>query len=148
MIDINLTGVWRTWRAVTPQMIARGRGGSLIGICSVAGHKSLPAQAHYSAAKHGMVGLAKSAALELGEYDIRVNTIHPWGVDTEMGRDGDVMAVLEAHPAYMASFASALPHIQLSSTDDIADAVLWLASDASRCVTGAQIPVDMGATKV
>jgi len=148
MIDINLTGVWRTLRAATPVMVEQGEGGSIITICSVAGIKSLPGQAHYSAAKHGVVGLTKSAAIELGPYGIRVNSVHPWGVDTAMAQDTNVEAILGAHPEYLGSFGSMMPQLGLAQPSDISDAVLFLASDASRFITGAQIPVDMGATKV
>ena len=149
MIDINLTGVWRTMRAAVPAMIAQGDGGSIINISSVAGIKSLPGQAHYSAAKHGVVGLTKSAAIELGEYRIRVNSVHPWGVDTQMALDPGVGEMLGAHPAYMGSFGSILTeHIGTAQCSDITETVLFLASDASRFMTGAQIPVDMGATAV
>ena len=74
MLDVNLSGVWRTFKAAAPVLIEQGRGGSMIAISSVAGLKSLPAQAHYSAAKHGIVGLTKSAAIELGPFRIRVNS--------------------------------------------------------------------------
>jgi hypothetical protein len=147
MIDINLTGVWNTLRASIPHMIKGQRGGSIVLTSSVSGLKALPAQAHYVAAKHALVGLAKAAAIELGEHSIRVNTIHPWGVDTPMGHDDTIYALFEKHPQYAASFASLLP-IQLATPDDIADTVLFLAGDDARCITGAQIPVDMGATKV
>ena len=148
MVDINLSGVWRTFKAAAPTMIARGRGGSMIAIASVAGIKSLPAQAHYSAAKHGVVGLTKSAAIELGEYGIRVNSIHPWGVQSPMVEDPNVGLVLGAHPDYAKSFGSILSSLQVADPSDISDAVVYLASDMSRCVTGIQLPVDMGATTV
>ena len=148
MIDINLSGVWRTFKAALPTMIAGGRGGSLIAIASVAGIKSLPAQAHYSAAKHGVVGLTKTAAIELGQYGIRVNSIHPWGVQSPMVEDPTVGEILGAHPDYAKSFGSILPSPQIADPSDISDAVVYLASDMSRCVTGIQLPVDMGATTV
>jgi len=148
LIDINLTGVWRTMKAAVPQMLSAGNGGSIINVSSVAGIKSLPGQAHYSAAKHGVVGLTKSAALELGEYGIRVNSIHPWGVATAMAEDPMTATMLAEHPAYIASFGSALPQLPLADPDDISDAVVWLASDLSRTVTGTQLTLDMGATKV
>jgi SDR family mycofactocin-dependent oxidoreductase len=147
-IDINLTGAWRTFRAATPRLIEQGDGGSLIAISSVAGIKALPGQAHYTAAKHGLVGLVKAAAIELGPYGIRVNSVHPWGVDTPMAHDPAVDAMLEAHPTYLGSFGSILSDPVLASPEDISDAVVWLASDASRRVTGIQLPVDMGATTV
>jgi SDR family mycofactocin-dependent oxidoreductase len=148
LIDVNLTGAWRTLKAATPIMIEHGRGGSMILVSSVAGLKSLPAQAHYASAKHGLVGLCKAAAIELGPYNIRVNTVHPWGVDTPMGHDETIVGLLERFPTYAASFAAILAEPRVATPRDIADAVLWLASDESRIVTGAQIPLDMGATKV
>jgi NAD(P)-dependent dehydrogenase (short-subunit alcohol dehydrogenase family) len=148
VLDVNLTGVWRTLRAAVPHMIAAGNGGSIITISSVAGIKALPGQAHYSAAKHGVVGLTKSAALELGEYGIRVNSIHPWGVNTPMLEDPTTEAMLAAHPQYLSSFAAALPDLPVAEPADITEAVLWLASDASRAVTGTQLTLDMGATKI
>ena len=148
MIDINLTGVWRTVKAAVPHMLSAGNGGSIITISSVAGLKSLPGQSHYSAAKHGVTGLTKSAAIELGEYGIRVNSIHPWGVATPMADDPFVEKTLTDHPNYVTSFASALPQIAAADPDDISDAVIWLASGLSRAVTGTQLTIDMGATKV
>ncbi|MBJ8338776.1 mycofactocin-coupled SDR family oxidoreductase [Antrihabitans sp. YC3-6] len=148
LLDINLTGVWKTLKATVPAMIAAGNGGSIITVSSVAGLKALPAQAHYSAAKHGVVGLTKSAAIELGEFKIRVNSIHPYGVDTPMGNDANALAVFRNYPRYLASFGSILTDSPLAAPDDVSDAVLWLASDASRTVTGSQLALDMGATKV
>ena len=148
MIDINLTGVWKTMRAAVPWMIEVGRGGSIVLVSSVAGLKALPAQAHYSAAKHGLVGLCKTAAIELGPYNIRVNTVHPWGVATPMGDDPTIFQLFEKHPSYAASFAAILAEPRIASTDQIADVVLFLASDDSAVITAAQIPADMGATKV
>jgi SDR family mycofactocin-dependent oxidoreductase len=149
LIDVNLTGVWRTMKAAAPHMITAGNGGSIIAISSVAGIKSLPGQAHYSAAKHGVVGLTKSAAIELGEYGIRVNSIHPWGVATPMATSDEKMAViLTEHPHFGMSFGSALTGIPLAEPDDISDGVIYLASDLSRAVTGTQLTIDMGATKI
>jgi SDR family mycofactocin-dependent oxidoreductase len=148
VIDINLTGVWRTLKAAVPHMLAAGNGGSIITISSVAGLKALPAQSHYTAAKHGVTGLTKTAAIELGEYGIRVNSIHPWAVATAMADDPFIEKTLTAHPNFLVSFGSALPGIPAAEPDDISDAVIWLASDSSRAVTGTQLTVDMGATKV
>jgi NAD(P)-dependent dehydrogenase (short-subunit alcohol dehydrogenase family) len=121
---------------------------SLVAISSVAGLKGLPGQAHYSAAKHGVVGLVKVAAIELGPYGIRVNSVHPWGVNTRLAQDPSVAEILSANPTYSGSFGSILPSPGLAEPEDIANAVVWLASDAARCVTGIQLPVDMGATSV
>lgn len=148
MIDVNLTGVWRTLKAAVPIMIDAGNGGSLIAISSSSGIKSLPAQAHYAAAKHGVTGLTKTAAIELGEYGIRVNSIHPWSVVGAMGQDTTMSAILDKHPEYRASFASMLPDLRSADPLDISNAVVWLASDLSRAVTATQLTVDMGATKM
>ncbi|HMC38047.1 MAG TPA: mycofactocin-coupled SDR family oxidoreductase [Acidimicrobiales bacterium] len=148
MLDIDLGGVWRTFKAAVPAMIEQGDGGSLIAISSVAGLKALPGQAHYVAAKHGLVGLVKAAAVELGPHGIRANSIHPWGVDTVMADYSHVEETVAANPHYAASFGSVLPEPRLATPDDIADAVIYLAGDVSRCVTGAQLRVDMGATIV
>jgi SDR family mycofactocin-dependent oxidoreductase len=148
MIDVNLTGVWRTMKAAVPHMLSAGNGGSIVNISSVAGLKALPAQSHYTAAKHGVTGLTKGAALELGEYGIRVNSIHPWAVNTALATDPYVEKTLTAHPHYVMSFGSVLPAVGIAELDDISDAVVYLASDLSRAVTGTQLTVDMGATKV
>jgi SDR family mycofactocin-dependent oxidoreductase len=148
LVDVNLSGVWRTMKSAVPHMLSAGNGGSIITVSSVAGIRSLPGQAHYSAAKHGVVGLTKSAAIELGEYGIRVNSIHPWGVSTPMGEDPYTATMLTEHPNYVVAFGSALPSIVMADPGDISDAVVWLASDHSRTVTGTQLTLDMGATKV
>jgi SDR family mycofactocin-dependent oxidoreductase len=148
MLDINLGGVWRTFKAAAPVLLERNRGGSLIAISSVAGLKALPGQAHYTAAKHGVVGLVKSAAIELGPFGIRVNSIHPWGVETRLAEDSHVGTMLSENPTYAGSFGSILPSPGIAEPADIAGAAVWLASDAARCITGIQLPVDMGATTV
>jgi NAD(P)-dependent dehydrogenase (short-subunit alcohol dehydrogenase family) len=85
-----------------------GRGGSIILVSSVAGLKALPAQAHYVSAKHALVGLTKAAAIELGPYQIRVNSIHPWGVDTPMGHDDTLIDLVARFPTYAASLGAIL----------------------------------------
>ena len=84
MIDVNLTGVWKTIKAAVPAMIAGGRGGSVILTSSAAGLRGTPNLAHYVAAKHGVVGLMRTLAHELAPYMIRVNTVNPTAVDTPM----------------------------------------------------------------
>lgn len=149
MIDINLTGVYNTLRAAAPAMIEAGNGGSIIATSSVAGIKSLPGQAHYSAAKHGVVGLVKSAAIELAPYRIRVNTIHPWGVRTAMGEMGaDAQKIFTDNPSYQASMGQILFDPPISEPEDMANVVLFLASDESRTITASQLTADHGATKI
>lgn len=146
VLDTNVTGVWHTLRCVAPIMIDAGRGGSIVVVSSVAGLRPLPGQAHYSASKHAVVGLAGTAAIELAPYDIRVNTVHPWGVATPMGEDRGVATLLREHPDLAPAFRQLLTRPRMADPQDISDAVVWLASDRSRTVTGIALPVDLGAT--
>jgi SDR family mycofactocin-dependent oxidoreductase len=152
MIDVDLTGVWNTARATVPAMLASGRGGSIVVISSAnGGLKAPPNLSHYAAAKHGVVGLVRSLANELGPAGIRVNSVHPTAVDTAMihndftyrlfrpdlespGRD-DVVELFR-------SFHSLpVPWIDAS---DVSEAVAFLASDAARYITGICLPIDAG----
>ncbi|MGX7678941.1 mycofactocin-coupled SDR family oxidoreductase [Jatrophihabitans sp. DSM 45814] len=142
-IDTNLTGVFYTAKATVPILLEQGTGGSIIFTSSVAGLRGHPFLSHYAASKHGVVGLAKSMATELGQYNIRVNTIHPHGVQTGMSVN-DMHPLLEKHAATLAPiFMQILPD-PVSQPEDIANAVAWLASDEARHVTGIQLPIDLG----
>ena len=90
----------------------------------------------------------KTTALDLGPYGIRANSIHPWGVDTPMGYDQEMARIVREHREYRPALAQALPPPMLAPPDEISTAVLYLAGDGSRLVTGIQLPVDMGATIV
>ena len=148
-LDTNLTGVWNTIRAVVPPMIEAGNGGSIITISSAAGIKAVPGCGHYCASKFGVVGLTNSLAVELGEFGIRVNSVHPYGTDTPMGNDLSMYQMFADHPTYIHSFSpGALPTDSLAAPNLISDIVLWLASDASSLVTAAQIPADKGYLKI
>ncbi|MFF3567606.1 mycofactocin-coupled SDR family oxidoreductase [Nocardia jiangxiensis] len=142
-LDINLTGAFHTAKAAIPIMIEQAQGGAIIFTSSVAGLRGLPLIADYVAAKHGVTGLAKSLANELGEYRIRVNTVHPHGVDTDLAPG--MRSIIEADPALGAHFLPTLPD-QVSQVEDIAAAIAWLASNEARHVTGIQLPVDLGRT--
>lgn len=142
-IGIVLTGAYYTARAAIPQMIAQGTGGSIVFTSSVAGLRGLPYIADYVAAKHGVTGLAKALANELGRYRIRVNSIHPHGVDTEL-KPG-LREILESDPGVGALYTGALPE-PVSQAEDIAAAIAWIASGEARHVTGVQLPVDLGST--
>jgi SDR family mycofactocin-dependent oxidoreductase len=142
-ISTNLTGTFFTAKAAIPILIEQGTGGSMVFVSSVAGLRGLPFLADYAASKHGVVGLARTMANELGEYNIRVNTVHPHGVATGMLVPG-MMPLIEAHAATLGPiFMGSLPD-QIMQPEDIADAVAWLASDEARYVTGVQLPVDLG----
>ena len=149
VVDINLTGLWNTVKATVPSMIAAGNGGSIITISSAAGVKAVPGCGHYCASKFGVVGLTNSLAVELGEFGIRVNSVHPYGTDTPMGNDLSMYGMFQDHPHYIHSFSpGALPTDSLAAPDLISDIVVWLASDASSLITAAQIPADKGYTKI
>ena len=152
-IDVNLTGTWHTCKATIPHILAGERGGSIVLIGSTAARKAVATVAAYSAAKHGVVGLTKALALELAPYFVRVNVVHPTGVRTPMIDNATVRALFvpdEPSPSDD-SFkralieTNALP-IPWCEARDISNAVAWLASDQSRFVTGAEIPVDAGNT--
>jgi SDR family mycofactocin-dependent oxidoreductase len=148
VVGVNLSGTWRTLRAVIPAMIEAGNGGSIIVVSSVAGLKATPGNGHYSAAKHGLVGLTNALAIELGEFGIRVNSIHPYSVDTPMIEPDLMMQVFDEHPQYMHSFGPMpLQPRGFMSANEVSDVVVWLAGDGSGTLTGAQIPVDKGVLK-
>jgi SDR family mycofactocin-dependent oxidoreductase len=144
-LDTNLTGVWNTMVAAVPHLIAAD-GGSIIATSSTAGLKGLPFVTPYVAAKHGMVGIARSLANELARHGIRVNTVHPTGVNTPMLMGlGGLDPLIEGDPELGGIFQNALP-VQLVEARDVSEVVLFLASDESRYVTGLEFTVDAGAT--
>ncbi|MUL80790.1 MULTISPECIES: mycofactocin-coupled SDR family oxidoreductase [unclassified Mycolicibacterium] len=149
VIDINLTGTWNTVMAGAQHIIDGGRGGSIILISSAAGIKMQPFMVHYTASKHGVTGLARAFAAELGKHRIRVNSLHPGAVNTPMGT-GDMMAALnranETNPGLMQMVTPFLPDF-IAEPEDIADAACWLASDESRFVTASKVAVDLGSTQ-
>ncbi len=144
-LDTNLTGVWNTMVAAVPHLIAAG-GGSIIATSSTAGIKGLPFLAPYVAAKHGVVGIAKTMANELAQHRIRVNTVHPTGVDTPMGAGlGGLETLLGKDPNLGPIFMNTFP-VEIVDPRDISNAVLFLASDEARYVTGLEFTVDAGNT--
>lgn len=144
IIDINLTGVWNTCFVTAPHLIAAG-GGALILISSTAGLKGQPFLAPYVAAKHGVVGIMRVLTNELAEHSIRVNTVHPTGVDTRLLEAMYSMdSLLQAHPDLAPVFSNALPAETLEPSD-IANTILYLASDEAKYVTGVTLSVDAGA---
>jgi SDR family mycofactocin-dependent oxidoreductase len=152
VVDVNLSGTWRTLRAAVPAMIKLGNGGSIIIVSSTTGLKATPGNGHYSASKHGLVGLTNALAVELGEYGIRVNSIHPYAVTTAMGSSEEMLTFLADHPAYLHSY-SPMPFRALGAAEefmapeDIADVVAWLAGDGSASMSGSQVVVDRGHLK-
>lgn len=148
IIGVNLSGTWRTLRAAVPAMIAAGHGGSIVVVSSAAGVKATPGNGHYSASKFGLVGLTNALALEVAEFGIRVNSIHPYSVDTLMIEPDAMMQIFAEHPSYLHSFAPMpLQPNGFMTCDEISEVVVWLAGDGSATLSGAQIPIDKGVLK-
>ncbi|GAS89870.1 mycofactocin-coupled SDR family oxidoreductase [Mycolicibacterium brisbanense] len=154
MLDVNLTGVFHTCKVTAPQLIARGAG-SIVLVSSIAGHRGLVGVGHYTAAKHGIVGLMRSLAHELAPHAIRVNTVHPTNVDTpliqnDMVRSGfrpDLDRVPTRTEFAQAARTMNLLDIPWVEPHDVANASLFLASDEARYITAAALPVDGGSTQ-
>ncbi|MEU5841586.1 mycofactocin-coupled SDR family oxidoreductase [Rhodococcus sp. NPDC047139] len=153
MLDINLSGVWKSIKAGVPHMIAGGNGGSIVLTSSVGGLKAYPMMGPYISAKHGVVGMMRTFAVELGQHFIRVNTVHPTNVNTPMFMNEGAMKMFRPDlenpgPEDMkvaTQFMHVLP-IGWVEPEDISNAVLFLASDEARYVTGLTLTVDAGST--
>lgn len=151
MLDVNLTGVWKTCKAAIPHLIETGEGGSIVLISSIAGLRGLVSVGHYAAAKTGVVGLMRSLSQELAPHSIRVNTVHPANTRTDMivnpgtmrsfcpGVESPTLEQFEAGTQSM----HLLP-VPMLDPRDIANACLFLASDEARYITGVTLPVDAG----
>jgi SDR family mycofactocin-dependent oxidoreductase len=144
MLDVTLTGTWNTCRAAIPAILEGGRGGSVVIVSSTAALKPLPTIGHYSAAKAGLVGLAKSLALELAPERIRVNTVHPGGTATDMTQNEAAETWQATAPGVGATLELPLPIHRLEPLD-IANAIRWLCTDEARYITGTVSVVDGGA---
>jgi (+)-trans-carveol dehydrogenase len=150
MIEINLTSQWRTASAVIPAMLEAGSG-SLIFIASTNGLRAVRGNGHYTAAKHGVIGLMRTLALEVGDRGVRVNAVCPTGVNTPMLINDEMFKLfrpdLEA-PTYAdveegLMSLNVLP-VATVEPEDVSEGVLWLASDEARMVTGVALPIDAG----
>jgi (+)-trans-carveol dehydrogenase len=151
MIDINLGGVWKTVKAGVPHILEGGRGGSIILTSSVGGLKAYPHTGHYVAAKHGVVGLMRTFAVELGAQNIRVNSVHPTNVNTPLFMNEGTMKLFRPDlenpgPDDMKVVGQLMHTLPIGwvEPEDIANAVLFLASDEARFITGVTLPVDGG----
>lgn len=153
MLDVNLTGVWNTCRAALPHLIAGGRGGSIVLTSSTAGLKGTPNTVHYTATKHGVVGIMRTLANEFGQHSIRVNTVHPTGVDTVMIQNPKTWGLFlpddpnpsreKAEAIFATTNTLPIPWVE---PIDISNAIAFLVSDEARYITGATLPVDAGYT--
>jgi (+)-trans-carveol dehydrogenase len=151
MIAVNLSGVWKTVKAGVPHILAGGRGGSIILTSSVGGLKAYPHTGHYVAAKHGVVGLMRTFAVELGAQNIRVNSVHPTNVNTPLFMNEPTMKLFRPDlenpgPDDMKVIGQLMHTLPIGwvEPEDIANAVLFLASDEARFITGVTLPVDGG----
>jgi (+)-trans-carveol dehydrogenase len=150
MIDVNLTGVWKSVKAAAPHLLSAGRG-SIVLTSSVAGLKAYTHTGHYNAAKHGVVGLMRSFAVELGPKNIRVNSVHPTHVNTpllinertfhQFRPDLENPGADDMAPICQTFHTLPIPWV---NAEDISNAVLFLASDEARYITGVALPVDAG----
>lgn len=152
MIDVNLSGVWHTVKAGVPHILAGGRGGSIVLTGSVGSHKAMAYTGHYIAAKHGVLGLMRAFAVELGQHSIRVNSVHPSQVNTPMTMNDITFRLFRPDlenpgPEDFAPFSQMTHTMPVPWVEavDISNAVLFLASDESRYITGVSLPVDAGA---
>lgn len=147
VLDVNLTGVWRTVKALAPQLIKQGTGGSLILTSSIGGLMGFAGFSHYSSTKHAVVGLMRALVNELSPHNIRVNTVHPSAVDTPMIQNEMFWGAFgtDNREQFSKIFSTLHPlPVDFIEPEDIANAVLFLASDEARYVTGVTLQVDAG----
>jgi NAD(P)-dependent dehydrogenase (short-subunit alcohol dehydrogenase family) len=149
VIDVNLTGVFNTVEIAIPSMKERGQGGAIVLTSSTAGNNGIGGPTRgglgYTAAKHGVVGLMRSYANNLARYSIRVNSVHPTGVNTPMVVNEAMQEFLAQDPSLSNALSNALP-VPMVEPIDISNAIAWLVSDDARYVTGVTLPVDAGFT--
>lgn len=148
IVDTNLRGVWNTIAATAPSMIRRGTGGSMILISSMQGlvgrgGDGSAATFAYAASKHGVVGLMRSAAYAYAQHNIRVNSVHPTGVATPMIFNEHMAKVFEANPDSSAMTGNLMP-VPFVEPLDVTNAVVFLAGEKARYITGVALPVDAG----
>jgi len=147
VIAVNLTGVYNTVEVAIPSIIERGQGGAIVLTSSTAGNNGIGGPSAgglgYTAAKHGVVGLMRSYANILAPHSIRVNTVHPTGVNTPMIVNDVMQEFLSQDPSLSQAMANALP-VDMIEAVDISNAIAWLVSDDARYVTGIMVPVDAG----
>ena len=151
MIDINLSGVWKSVKAGVPHLISGGNGGSIVLTSSVGGLKAYPHCGNYVAAKHGVVGIMRSFAVELGQHMIRVNSVHPTHVSTGMIMNEGTWKMFRPDlenpgPDDMAPICQMFHTLPIPWVDpiDISNAVLFFVSDEARYITGVTLPIDAG----
>lgn len=149
-VDVNMRGVFNTIEACIPSMVDGGRGGSIVIVNSTAGERpfiddykaSSPGYVAYVASKHGAVGLMRAYALMLGKHSIRVNSVHPIGAVSPMAENEEVREHMAAI-SHSLTFSRAMP-VDRIDPSDVTNAIIWLASDQAKYVTGTKLPIDAG----
>ena len=151
VMDINAKGVWQTCRATIPHLTSNGAGGSIVIVSSTAGIRGTPNVGAYAASKHAVVGLMKTMAAELGPFNIRVNSVHPCSVNTVMIQNDGLYKLFRPeleHPALddvlPTMTAGHLLPVPWVEPEDVSKAVLFLASDDARYITGSELVIDAG----
>jgi SDR family mycofactocin-dependent oxidoreductase len=153
-IDVILTGVWKVCSAFVPKIIEGERGGAVVLTGSVNCVQPQPGAVAYTAAKHGVLGIMKVLAVELGQHNIRVNIVNPGAIDSPMLLGGTIEKSLEHYPEHFGFNRNLLPDSAMvmsglgasQPSSSVSDAIVWLVSDEAKYVTGTMIPVDAGWT--
>ena len=153
MMDVNLSGVWNTCTAASPHMVAGGNGGSIVITGSVGSYHTAAGVAHYATTKHGLVGLMRTLAIELAPHWIRVNVVCPTNVNTPMIMNPHTMRLFvpTSDAPTLDEFESAAKQMHVLDigwieVEDVSNAVMFLASDEARYITGILLPIDAGAS--
>jgi (+)-trans-carveol dehydrogenase len=151
VVDVNLTGVYTTVEVSKQHLIDSSPGGSIVITSSLAGLRALGAGGGYTEAKHGLVGMMRTYALELAQHMIRVNSVHPTNVRTPMIQNDVIYGIFrpdlenptEEEALAGLAFLNLLP-VPYIEVEDVSNAILFLVSDDARYITGAALPIDAG----
>jgi NAD(P)-dependent dehydrogenase (short-subunit alcohol dehydrogenase family) len=138
IVAVNLRGTWLAMRAEIEAMLAAG-GGAIVNVSSTLGLRGSPFGSPYSASKHGVLGLTRTAALEYAAHGIRVNVVCPGAIDTPM-----MDATFERFPGFKEALTGFVPMGRMGGPDEVAGAIAWLSSDAASFVTGEALTVEGG----
>jgi NAD(P)-dependent dehydrogenase (short-subunit alcohol dehydrogenase family) len=139
IVAINLRGAWLSMRAEMPAMLADGKGGAIVNVASTLGLRGSPFGSPYSASKHGVLGLTKTAAIEYAQQGIRVNAVCPGAIDTPMMDE-----TFERFPGFREMLTGFVPMGRMGSPAEVATAIAWLCSDAASFVTGEGLTIEGG----
>jgi NAD(P)-dependent dehydrogenase (short-subunit alcohol dehydrogenase family) len=139
IVEINLRGTWLSMRAEIEAMLAAGGGGAIVNVSSTLGLRGSPFAAPYSASKHAVLGLTRTAALEYAAQGIRINAVCPGAIDTPM-----MDATFERFPGFRETLTAYVPMGRMGGPEEVAGAIAWLSCDAASFVTGEALTVEGG----